>query len=94
MITALLIAFFSGLLTHYGTSLASKRVSLPGWRSISFYIIRSTFRLPSLLMINNEMRKDIKDPQRLMLVSYVLASCAYGVGIIAAWFLNEDKSKA
>ena len=87
MITSLLIAFFSGMLTNYTNKMVNK-ISQAGWRSVSLYLIRTTLKIPSILMINKHL-KDKLDKDELSLVAYILASSAYGMGIITGWLLDE-----
>ena len=93
MITALILSFVSGLLTHYSNALV-RNVSTPGWRSISFYIIRTTLKIPSILLVHNNLKDDIEDGDKLTLVCYIIASCAYGLGVIFAWLIEGHESES
>ena len=91
MIIALLLSFVSGLLTHYTNSFVN-RVSQPAWRSVSLYLIRITLKTPSLLWIGHTLKDDVKDPVKFLLIAHTLSAATYGMGMIAAWFINEPES--
>ena len=88
MILSLIVAFVSGVLTNYTNRMVGK-VSQAGWRSISLYLIRTTLKIPAVLMIQKQLQDDIEDKQTLTLVSYILASASYGMGVIVGWLLDE-----
>lgn len=89
MILTLIVSVMTGFFTHY-TNAVVRRVSALGWRSVTFYIIRSTLKIPAILMVSNDLKDDIKDRQKSVLVSYILASCAYGIGVILGWLIDES----
>lgn len=89
MILSLIVSIMSGFFTHYMNAVVRK-VSTPGWRSITFYIIRSTLKIPSILLVSHDLENDIKDRQKSVLVSYIVASCAYGIGVILGWLIDES----
>lgn len=89
ILVTLALSLVLGYFTHFANGFVRK-VSSSGWRSYSYYIIRSTLKMPSILMVHSSLKNDIKDTQKLTILSYIVASTAYGLGVVLGWFVDND----
>lgn len=87
-ILILIVSVVMGYATHFINAII-KRISTVGWRSITLYILRATIRIPSIMMVAGDLKDDIQDARKLVLVSYIVSSCAFGVGVLLGWLFNE-----